>query len=97
MKGVNSIVIFLSLSDGRVLADITAGTEQPKPIISGTIDLPDRPIFLNNLSIKKATLAIYPESSRIDKKKNNTMIIGKKDRIDPTPLNIPSITSECNP
>ena len=58
INGVRSIVIFLSLSLGSVLVAITAGTEHPKPIRSGTILLPERPIFLNSLSIKKATLAI---------------------------------------
>ena len=89
------IVIFLSRSDASVLVDIIAGTEQPKPISIGTKLLPERPIFLSSLSITNAILAIYPLSSRIDKKKNNTTITGRNDRTLPTPANIPSITSEC--
>ena len=58
INGVRRIVIFLSLSLGSVLVAITAGTVHPNPINIGTILLPDRPIFLNSLSIKNATLAI---------------------------------------
>ena len=61
----------------------------------GTILLPESPIFLKSLSITKATLAIYPLSSRIDKKKNKVTIIGKKLKTVPTPLKIPSIIKEC--
>ena len=48
----------LSLSLGSVLVAITAGTVHPNPISIGTMLLPDRPISLNSLSIKNATLAI---------------------------------------
>ena len=85
INGVRSIVILLSLSLGRVLVDITAGTVQPNPIRSGTMLRPERPIFLSNLSITNATLAIYPESSISDRKKNKVMIIGMKLRTLPTP------------
>ena len=78
------MVIFLSRSLGRVLVAITAGTVQPKPISIGTILLPESPIFLNSLSIKNATRAIYPESSIRDRKKNNVTITGKKLRTLPT-------------
>ena len=56
--GLYEFKVPITLSDGKVLADITAGTVQPKPISIGTIDLPDKPIFLSNLSIIKATRAI---------------------------------------
>ena len=95
IKGVNKIVIFLSLLDGKVLVDIIAGTEQPKPISIGTKLRPDNHIFLSGLSIINATLAMYPLSSNIDKKKNNTTIIGKKLSTLPTPEKAPSITNEC--
>lgn len=96
MKGVNNIAIFRSLEEGNVLVDITAGTVHPNPINIGTIDFPDRPIFLNGLSITDATLAIYPESSKNDKKKNSVTTIGRNDSTDPIPLKIPFITRECN-
>ena len=57
MNGVNKIVMRLSRSLGKVLVDITAGTVQPKPINIGTMLRPESPIFLNNLSMKKATRA----------------------------------------
>ena len=83
-----------SRSDESVLVAIIAGTEHPKPRSKGTKLLPESPIFLKSLSIIKAILAIYPLSSKIDKKKNNTTIIGKKLRTLPTPPKIPSITSD---
>ncbi|MPM96064.1 hypothetical protein SDC9_143220 [bioreactor metagenome] len=95
IKGVNSMVIFLSRSEERVLVAITAGTVQPKPINSGTILRPERPIFRRSLSMTKATLAIYPVSSKIERKKNNTTIMGKKLKTLPTPAKIPSITKLC--
>ena len=59
INGVNSIVIRLSASDSMVLVAITPGIEQPVLISIGMKLLPDRPNFLNNLSMIKATLAIY--------------------------------------
>ena len=94
MKGISMIVSFLSRSEGSVRLAITPGTEQPKPIRSGTILLPERPSFLRSLSVTKATLAIYPVSSRSDRKKKSIMIIGRKEITAPTPSNIPFIISE---
>ena len=94
INGVRKIVIFLSLSDGKVLVAIIAGTEQPKPINIGTKLLPESPTFLSILSIKNATLAIYPLSSNNDKKKNRITIIGKKLKTLPTPEKIPLIINE---
>ena len=71
-----------------------AGTEHPNPIIIGTKLLPERPNFLNILSITNAILAMYPLSSNNDRKKNNTTIMGKKLRTLPTPTNIPSIIND---
>ena len=56
--GVSIIVIFLSLSLVSVREDITAGTEQPKPINIGTKLRPDKPNLRKGLSIIKAILAI---------------------------------------
>ena len=91
--GVKSIVIFLSLSDETVLVAITAGTEQPKPMSMGTKLLPESPIFLRGLSITNATLAIYPVSSKIERKKKRVTTMGRKDNTLPTPVKIPSIIS----
>ncbi len=95
MNGISMIVIFLSRSDGRVLDDITAGTEHPNPTSIGTIDRPESPIFRRGLSITKAIRAIYPVSSSSDRKKKSTTMIGRKLITEPTPANTPSITSEC--
>jgi hypothetical protein len=88
------MVIFLSRSLGRVRVAIIAGTEQPKPISIGTKDRPESPIFLRSLSMTKATLAIYPVSSRIDRKKNRVTMMGRKDSTLPTPANTPLIIRE---
>ena len=95
MNGVRRIVIFLSRSDGSVLLAITPGTVHPNPTSIGTMLLPDSPILRRSLSITNATLAIYPLSSSSDRKKNKVTMIGRKLSTLPTPLKIPSITSEC--
>ena len=87
------MVIFRSRSLGSVLVDMIAGTVQPNPISIGTMLLPDRPIFLSSLSIKKATRAMYPLSSIKERKKNRVTITGRKLKTEPTPEKIPSITS----
>ena len=94
INGVSKIVIFLSRADGSVLEAIMPGTEHPSPISSGTMLRPERPIFLSSLSVTNATLARYPLSSSIDRKKNSMTIIGRKLSTEPTPPNIPSTTSE---
>ena len=53
-----------------------AGTLQPNPTIIGTNDFPGKPIIRINLSITKAALAMYPESSNADKNINKNPIIG---------------------
>ena len=52
------MVMRWSRSLGRVRDDMMAGTEQPNPISSGTMLRPDRPSFLSDLSMKKATRAM---------------------------------------
>ena len=94
INGVRSIVSLRSRADGRVRDAITPGTVHPKPMSIGTILLPLRPIFLRALSVTKATLAIYPVSSKRERKKNRTTIIGRKERTLPTPVKIPSIIRE---
>ena len=89
------MVILRSRSDGNVRLAITPGTVHPKPMSIGTMLRPDKPIFLRSLSITKATRAIYPVSSSKDKKKNNTIIIGRKLSTLPTPAKIPSMINDC--
>ena len=89
------MVILRSLSLDRVRVAIMAGTEHPKPISIGTKLRPERPIFLRSLSITKATRAMYPVSSKIERKKNRVTITGRKVMTLPTPLQIPSTTREC--
>ena len=52
------MVIRRSRSEARVRVDMMAGTEQPKPISSGTMLRPDRPIFRSSWSMTKATRAM---------------------------------------
>ena len=58
MNGVKRIVMRRSRSEGSVRVDMMAGTEQPKPMSSGTILRPDSPILLSHLSMTKAMRAI---------------------------------------
>ena len=83
------IVICRSLLEESVRLAITPGTVQPKPINIGTILRPESPIFLSSLSMINATRAIYPLSSRIDKKKNKVTIIGKKLKTSSYPIKNP--------
>ena len=92
--GTSMMVMRLSRSEETVRVAMMAGTEHPKPISSGTKLLPESPSFLSSLSITNATRAIYPVSSRMERKKNSVTIIGRKDSTLPTPANTPSITSE---
>ena len=94
MKGVRRIVILRSRSDGNVRLAITAGTVQPKPISIGTMLRPDRPMRLRKTSITNATRAMYPLSSRNDRKKKRTTMVGTKLTTLPTPLKMPSMMSE---
>ncbi|MFU0823467.1 MAG: hypothetical protein ACFWTK_00135 [Clostridium sp.] len=96
ISGTSSAASFLSFSLSRVLADIIAGTEQPNPTTIGMKALPERPIFLISLSIKKAARAIYPLSSRKDIPRNSAKIIGRKTIIEPTPPTIPSTIRDLN-
>ena len=73
---------------------IIAGTLQPKPIIIGIKALPDNPNLRKIRSRIKATRAIYPVSSKIEKNKNNNKICGTKDKTAKTP---PRIPSQINP
>ena len=44
----------------------------------------------------KAIRAIYPVSSRRDRKKNSVTTIGRKLSTEPTPVKTPSMMSECS-
>ena len=63
IKGVIKIVINLSFTFSMFLVLIMAGIAHAVPETKGTILLPFKPKGRKNLSIKKITLAIYPESS----------------------------------
>ena len=93
--GVSRMVILRSRSDETVRVAIMAGTEQPKPMSIGTMLRPDRPIFRSGLSITNATRAMYPVSSRMERKKNSVTIIGRNTSTLPTPAKMPSIIRLC--
>ena len=90
MNVVVIIVILLSFSFSIVREAIIPGTPQPVPIKIGMNDFPDRPNLRNILSITKAILAIYPQSSRMARNKKRTNICGTKPSTAPTPATIPS-------
>ena len=58
MNGVRRMVSLRSREEGRVRVAMTAGTVQPKPMIIGTIERPDRPILRSARSMKNATRAM---------------------------------------
>ena len=98
-QGINvvvMIVILRSRSLSMVRLAITAGTPHPVPINIGINDFPDKPNLRKIRSMIKATRAIYPQSSKIAKKKNNTNICGTKPITAPTPPIIPSTINPCN-
>ena len=77
------------LSEADVVQMAVTGTER----VAGLSMLrPESPIFLSSLSMTNATLAMYPESSRRDRKKNMVTIIGRKLSTLPTPSKMPLIT-----
>ncbi len=78
INGFMAMVMSLSLSFSRVLVAIMAGTLHPKPTNIGINAFPGRPIALMSLSITKAALAIYPESSKIERHRNINPIGGIK-------------------
>ena len=88
-NGITRTVAVLSFSSASVLVLIIAGTEQPKPMIIGRNALPESPNLRNILSRMNAIRAIYPESSRIEKNKNNTRIGGRNERTAVIPSMIP--------
>ena len=95
-KGITLIVLVLSLSSAKVRVLIIAGTLHPKPIIIGINARPDKPNFLKILSRIKATRAIYPVSSIIEKNKNKTKICGKNPKIANKPVRTPSHKKPVN-
>ena len=96
MNVVVMIVILRSRSLSMVRLAITAGTPHPVPINIGINDFPDKPNLRKIRSMIKATRAIYPQSSKIAKKKNKTNICGTKPMTAPTPPIIPSTINPCN-
>ena len=58
MNGISRIVNLRSRSDGSVRVAMTAATVQPKPVIIGTMELPDRPILRSARSMKNAARAM---------------------------------------
>ena len=92
MEVVVIMVIRRSFSFSIVLVAIIPGTPQPELIKNGIKDLPDKPKRLKILSMMKATRAIYPQSSRIDRNKKTIAICGANPIGAPSPPIIPSTT-----
>ena len=89
-NGITLIVAVFSFSSAKVRVLIIAGTEQPKPIIIGMNARPDKPNLRKILSKIKATRAIYPVSSIMEKNRNKNKICGKNPRIANKPDKTPS-------
>ena len=98
-QGINVAVIIVkrrSLSCSIVFDAIIAGIPQPEPINNGIKLFPDKPKYLNTLSITKAIRTMYPQSSKIDKNKNRIAIWGANPITAPTPPIIPSTITAVN-
>ena len=92
-QGMNVVVMMVirrSRSFSMVRDDMIPGTPQPVPMRIGIKDLPERPKRRNILSMMNATLAMYPQDSRIARKMKSTSIWGTNPRTAPTPATIPS-------
>ena len=85
MKGITSIVIRRSFQLSMVLVARMAGIAHATPDIRGTRLRPLSPNFRINLSIKKTTLDMYPDSSRIAINPNNKAIWGMNIKTPPIP------------
>ena len=88
------IVIRRSFSFSIVRVAMIPGTPQPCEIINGMKDLPERPNFLKILSMINATRAMYPQSSRTERKKNTIAICGAKPTGAAIPPMIPFTTRD---
>ena len=91
-KGITRIVAVRSFSSARVRVLIIAGTLHPNPMIMGMNALPETPKRRNTLSRMNATRAIYPLSSKTEKKRKRTRICGRKESTENKPPNTPSQT-----
>ena len=90
IKVVVIMVILRSLSFSMVRDAMIPGTPQPVPISMGIKDLPDRPNLRKILSMINATLAMYPQASRMHSMRKRTNIWGTKPMTAPTPPTMPS-------
>ena len=93
MKVAKITVILWSRTFSIVRAAITAGTPQPLPTSIGINDLPESPKLLKSLSMMKATLAMYPQSSRKARNKKTSAMMGTKPSTVQTPPITPSLMS----
>ncbi len=84
-----------SCSFSIVRLAMTPGTPHPVAISIGMKDFPERPNFLKSRSMTKAILAIYPQSSRKLKHKNNIINCGRNPNTAPTPAMMPFKISSC--
>lgn len=99
LHDINGLIITvnnLSRSESNVRAAIMAGTLQPKPTIIGTKDLPGNPRARIALSTTKAALAIYPDVSNNDKKKNIAAMTGINVSVVLIPLPTPLANKAIN-
>ena len=83
------IVSRLSLSFSIVLDAIIPGIPHPDEIKSGIKLFPESPNLRKIRSMTKATLTIYPQSSRIESNTNKIAICGRNPSTAPSPPIIP--------
>ena len=95
MKGTSIVVILRSRSLESVRVAMIEGTQHPNPIRSGTMLLPERPIFrIARYHQQRRHVPCSAESSKMERKKNRVTIVGKKPITAPTPAPTPSMSND---
>ncbi len=92
INGTQSAVVRLLSSS--VLHASNAGTLQPNPITMGTMLFPESPHKDMGVSIINAIRAMYPESSKSERKKKRSSTLGKNAKTLPNDDIMPSQTSD---
>ena len=90
------MVIRRSFSLSIVRVAIIPGTPQPEEIRNGINDFPESPNLRKMRSMMKATRAMYPQSSRIERNRKTIAICGTKPIGAASPPMIPSTTKDTS-
>ena len=96
MKGISVMVVMRWRISGILREAITAGTEQPKPVSSGTAAAPESPAFFMKPSRARAAVSMNRLCSSMLSCRNSSAIAGTKESTLPVPAHTPSVTRLMN-